>query len=94
MSWERNAELEDDFYQTVKEVFGPEAIVATHPTWYPFPGFREYKKNGLHWWAATRDWAQTDELTPFGVRTALAKKWDSPVWYNMFYHLDPARILF
>ena len=30
-------------------------------------------------------WAQVDEVTPFCVRTAMAKKWVSPVWYNMFY---------
>ena len=85
MSWQRNGELENDFYHTVKEVFGPDAIVATHPTWWPYPDMREFKKNGLDWWAATRDWAQTDETTPFAVRTALAKKCGSPVWYNMYY---------
>lgn len=85
MSLLRNAAIENDFYLTAKEVFGPDALVLVHPTWYPYPDFREYKKNGLDWWMATRDWAQTDELTPFGVRTSLAKKWGSPVWYNMYY---------
>ena len=85
MSYLRNSELEDDFHQTVKEVFGPLAVSATHPTWWPYPDLNEYKKNGLHWWAATRDWAQTDEHTPYPVRTALAKKWGSPIWYNMYY---------
>lgn len=85
MSWQRNGELENAFYNSVKEVFGKNAIVATHPTWWPYPDLREFKKNGLDWWVATRDWAQTDELTPFAVRTALAKKWSSPVWYNMYY---------
>ncbi len=85
MSWQRNGEVENDFYDVVKEVFGSNAIVATHPTWWPYPDQREFKKNGLDWWVATRDWAQTDELTPFAVRTALAKKWSSPVWYNMYY---------
>ncbi len=90
MSWQRNGELEDDFYHTVKEVFGPNAVVATHPTWWPYPDMREFKKNGLDWWVATRDWAQTDELTPFAVRTALAKKWGAPLWYNMYYSKDKA----
>lgn len=85
MARERNVELEENFYNMVKEVFGPEAIVAVHPTWFPYPERREFKKNGLDWWAVKRDWAQTDEVVPFGIRTALAKKWDSPVWYNMFY---------
>jgi hypothetical protein len=85
MSYLRNSELEDDFHKTVKEVFGPLAVSATHPTWWPYPDLNEYKKNGLDWWAATREWAQTDELTPYPVRTALAKKWNSPLWYNMYY---------
>jgi hypothetical protein len=85
MSYLRNSELEDDFHKTVKEVFGPNAVSATHPTWWPYPDLNEYKKNGLDWWAATRDWAQTDEHTPYPVRTALAKKWGSPIWYNMYY---------
>lgn len=87
----RNSEIEHAFYQAVKAVFGRDAIVATHPTWWPYPDRREFKKNGLDWWTARRDWAQTDEYTPFGVRTALAKKWNSPVWFNMFYSPDPSR---
>lgn len=85
MCWQRNARIEDDFYKAAKAAFGPAAVVGTHPTWWPYPGTREFKKNGLDWWAATRDLAQTDEVTPFCVRTALAKKWGSPVWYNMYY---------
>ncbi len=85
MNWQRNGELEDDFYQTVKEVFGPQAAVVTHATWYAYFCEKEYRKNGLDWWAATRDWAQTDEYAPFAVRTSLAKKWNSPVWYNQYY---------
>ncbi len=82
---DRNAAIEQDFYLATKEVFGADAMVATHPTWYPHPDRREYKKNGLDWWAARRDYAQTDEVTPFCVRTALAKKWNNTVWYNMYY---------
>ena len=85
MSWQRNGAIEQDFYSAVKEVFGATAMVATHPTWWPYPDKHEFMKNGLHWWVAKRDWAQTDELTPFAVRTALSKKWESPLWYNMFY---------
>jgi len=77
--------IEQDFYEAVKSVWGPEAVVVTHPTWWPYPDRREFKKNGLDWWIARRDWAQTDEITPYCVRTALAKKWGSPVWFNMYY---------
>lgn len=82
---QRNGRIETDFYEAVKSVWGAEAVVATHPTWWPYPDRREFKKNGLDWWIARRDWAQTDEIAPYCVRTALAKKWRSPVWYNMFY---------
>jgi len=85
MSTERNALIERDFYRTVKRVFGRSAFVGTHPTWYPYPGLREFKKNGLDWWQAPRDLAQTDEVTPFCVRTSLAKKWKSAFWWNMYY---------
>ena len=88
MSRRRNAALEDDFHRTVKEVFVRKALSATHPTWWPYPDSREFKKNGLDWWQATRSYAQTDELTPYCVRTALSKKWNSPVWFNMFYSKD------
>ena len=60
-------------------------MAGTHPTWYPYPNENEVFKNGLDWWAARRDLAQTDEATPFCARTALAKKWHSPLWYNMYY---------
>ncbi len=85
MSLERNAALEADFYDAVKEAFGPKAVVTVHPTWWPYPDRQEMKKNGLDWWAVKRDWAQTDEIVPFGARTALCKKWGSPIWYNMYY---------
>ncbi len=86
MYWRQNAKVEQHYYDAVKEVFGKDAVVATHPTWFPFPGKNEIFKNGLDWWAVKRDLAQTDETTPYCVRTALAKKCHSPLWYNMFYH--------
>ena len=85
MSFERNVEIETDYYKASKEVFGPNSYVGTHPTWYPYPGFKEFKKNGLDWWQAPRDFAQTDEATPFSCRTSLAKKWGGGTWHNMYY---------
>jgi hypothetical protein len=87
MYWQRNAEVENAYYQSIKDIFGPQAMSATHPTWIPSPAtHEEVFKNGLDWWACRRDLAQTDEATPFCVRTALAKKWRSPVWVNMYYN--------
>jgi hypothetical protein len=85
MNWQRNGEIETAFYRAIKEVFGPQALSATHPTWYPYPNAYEVFKNGLDWWACRRDLAQTDEATPFAARTALAKRWRSPLWFNMYY---------
>lgn len=84
-SRERNTAVEEHYYALAKEFFGPNAAVVTHATWVSYPGPSEFKKNGLDWWAAKRDWGQTDEETPFAARTALAKKWGSSVWYNQFY---------
>ena len=86
----RNGEIETDFYDAVKSVWGREAMVATHPTWWCLPTRQEFKKNGLDWWITRRDFAQTDEIAPYYVRTALAKKWGSPVWFNMFFSPDLA----
>jgi hypothetical protein len=85
MSRLRNSLIEDRYYRLAKEFFGPGAYLFTHPTWMPYPGTAEFKKNGLDWWTATRDLAQTDECTPYCVRTSLAKKWGSPVWFNQYY---------
>jgi hypothetical protein len=90
MTRDRNKDLEEDFYNGVKKVFGSNAAVTVHSTWWPFPDKCEYKKNGLDWWVSKRDWAQTDEVVPFAVRTALCKKWGSSVWYNMYYKDDLA----
>ena len=90
MNWQRNAELESAFSQATKQIFGRQALSATHPTWYPYPNEMEVFKNGLDWWACPRDLAQTDEATPFCARTALAKKWQSPLWFNMYYDSSPS----
>ncbi|MCO5241101.1 MAG: hypothetical protein M9904_13705 [Chitinophagaceae bacterium] len=81
----RNGEIETDYYHAIKEIFGKDAMSATHPTWFPYPDNREVFKNGLDWWISKRDIAQTDEATPFSVRTALSKKMYSPLWFNMYY---------
>lgn len=86
MVWQQNSKLENLYYDAIKEKFGDTSMVMTHPTWVPFPNDQEIFKNGLDWWSVKRDLAQTDESTPYCVRTALAKKWNSPLWYNMYYN--------
>lgn len=88
LTYDRNVQIENDYYKTVKETFGPDAFVTVHSTWWPFPDKIEARKNGLDWWAVKRDLAQTDEVAPFSARTSLCKKVGSPVWYNMYYKVD------
>ncbi len=88
MNWQRNGEIETAYYHSIKSVFGEQAMIATHPTWFPYPGAQEAFRNGIHWWVAKRDLAQTDESVPFSIRTSLSKKWQSPLWYNMYYSSD------
>ncbi len=71
-------------YQTTKEIWGQDAFVGVHCTWFPFPNTLEMRKNGVMWWKAPRDFAQSDEYVPFCCRNSLAKATDSH-WINMFY---------
>ena len=86
---ERNVAIENDYYRAGKEAFGPAAFVVTHPTWVPYPGSQEFRKNGLDWWEAKRDIGQSDESTPYPCRTSLAKRWGYPLWYNQYYAPKP-----
>ena len=81
--------FEDTLYRLTKKHLGPDAFVGWHPTWYCLPNAGESMRHGMDWWAATRDYGQTDEATPYCIRTALSKKWPGPVWYNMYYASDP-----
>lgn len=84
LCFDRVLEYETLNYRLTKEIWGPEAFVGVHNTWFPWPGAQESRKNGLAWWKVERDFAQTDEFAPFCCRNAMAKGTDS-VWINMFY---------
>ncbi|MCP4211915.1 MAG: hypothetical protein GY764_10620 [Halieaceae bacterium] len=85
MTWQQIATVEEDFYKATKDIFGAAAFVGTHPTWQPHLNALEARRHGWDWWAVRRDYGQTDESTPYCVRTALAKKAGGPVGYNMYY---------
>lgn len=76
-------------YHTAKSVLGPETFYGIHPTWWGSVDSLNFEifKNGFYWWEAKRDIAQTDELVAMPIRTALARKWGSGIWYNMWYSL-------
>ncbi len=80
----RAVEYEFQNYALTKKIWGKDAFVGVHCTWYPWPNTLEMRKNGLMWWKAPRDVAQTDEYAPFCVRNSLAKAAGS-LWTNMFY---------
>lgn len=74
-------------YDKIKEVFGKDAFVGFHPTWYCAPyGFAvETMHNGMDWWQVKRDYSQTDERVMIPIRLAMARGAAEPVWYNMWY---------
>ena len=89
--YRRNVEIERDFYESTKRIFGPDAFVGKHPTWFPVIGTCEFMHNGLDWWAAPRDWAQGDEVTPVPALCGMAKKLGTCVWLNEGYQDDPQK---
>lgn len=85
---ERNVEIETFFYNSVKRIWGKDAFVGVHPTWFAIEEVAntpEIWKNGLDWWDVPRDFGQTDEIMIYPVRLALAHKWGGAVFYNMWY---------
>ena len=81
---DRVVEYEIQNYNLTKEIWGKDAFVGVHCTWYPWPNVLEMRKDGVMWWKAPRDVAQTDEYAPFCARNAMAKGCGS-LWVNMFY---------
>ena len=77
----------DWFYYKAKEVFGNDAFIGVHPTFWgdPTDFTIDILLNGIDWWEVRRDYAQTDELVLIPIRLALAHKWGGKVWYNMWY---------
>lgn len=82
-------ENEEQMYDAVKEIMGKDAFWGVHPTWWGSVDSLnfEFFKNGFYWWDAKRDYAQTDEMILYAIRTALAHRFSSPVWYNMWYSM-------
>lgn len=80
---------DEEMYHSAKQLLGENTFYGVHPTWWGnnylqnFEGF----KNGFYWWEAKRDIAQTDEIVIMPIRTALAHKWSSSYWYNMWYSM-------
>ncbi len=82
-------ENDKQMYDVVKEILGHDAFWGVHPTWWGSVDSLnfEFFKNGLYWWDAERDYAQTDETILYAIRTAMAHRFSSPIWYNMWYSM-------
>lgn len=87
----RNAEIEQHHYELTKRLWGKDAYVTKHPTWFPAIDRFDFQRNGLHWWAARRDWAQTDEIVPLPAQLGLAKTFGGPCWMNEGYQDAPEK---
>lgn len=87
----RNAEIERDFYAYDKKLYGEDMYCTKHPTWWPALAAGEALHNGFDWWAADRDWAQSDEVTPVPAVLGMAKKFGGAVWMNEGYQTKPER---
>ena len=81
--------IEEDLYAVNKEYFGPDTYVAKHVTWHGPFAWDELLHNGLSWWAARRDWAQTDENNQVPASTGMMKKFGTPLWLNEGYGPNP-----
>ena len=87
---ERNVAIERNHYYTVKELFGDDAYVTKHSTWWGSLEWPEFRHDGLDWWQAKRDWAQTDETSAVPVMLSLSKKFGRG-WLNEGYQDAPEK---
>lgn len=85
LTYERNVEIETDFYEENKRLWGPDVYVTKHATWSARPGLGEYFHDGLSWWGAKRDWAQSDEDCEVSHCLGMMRTMGGPVWLNEGY---------
>lgn len=80
-------ENNDWFYEKSKEIYGRDAFIGVHCTYWgdPYDFGIDILHNALDWWEVRRDYAQTDEFCIYPIRLALMHKWSSPYWLNMWY---------
>ena len=82
------SDIEQYFYAQGKKYFGKDCFIGVHPTWYAIEevdNTPEVWKNGIDWFEATRDYGFTDEIMIYPVRLALAHRFNSNIFYNMWY---------
>lgn len=80
--------VETLFYSQGKKLYGKDAFIGVHPTWYAIEETQntpEIWKNGIDWWEVPRDYGFTDEIMIYPVRLALTHKAKGAIFYNMWY---------
>lgn len=90
LNFERNAEIEEDMYATSKRLWGNDCFVTKHPTWYGQLEYHNIWHDGMDWWRAKRDWAQSDEAVPRCALLGMMRKFGGPNWLNEWYSGTPA----
>ena len=90
LNFERNAEIEEDMYATSKRLWGEDCFVTKHPTWYGQLEYHNIWHDGMDWWRAKRDWAQSDEAVPRCALLGMMRKFGGPNWLNEWYSGTPA----
>ena len=85
----RNAEIEEDMYATSKRLWGTDCYVTKHPTWYAQLEYHNIWHDGIDWWRAKRDWAQSDETVPRCALLGMMRKFGGPNWMNEWYAGSP-----
>ena len=88
LTFERNAEIEIDFYNENKRLFGPDAYVTKHATWWAHICTGEIFHGGFDWWAAKRDWAQADEAFDLAFLGGMTKKSSGACWLDEILEPD------
>lgn len=89
LNFERNAEIEEDMYATSKRLWGDDCYVTKHPTWYGQLEYHNIWHDGMDWWRAKRDWAQSDETVPRCALFGMMRKFGGPNWLNEWYAGTP-----
>ena len=80
---------ENDFYEANKRIWGSDVYVTKHATWWSDVCDGEIMHGGLAWWAAKRDWAQSDEAIDLAFSCGMTKLTPGPFWMNEGYGPDP-----
>lgn len=85
-------EVERDFYNKSKSVFGEDAFIGVHNTFHNSLTGDELWQTGANWWTLPREYGHSDENSILPVQMGIAQCAPKNVMYNMYYHTNPDTI--